>query len=166
MIPISVQSEFRPMTWAMSALNLKVCQQASVRQNFLCVQRDNLQAQLREGLRSNSASFPRVCRDLSPLSCVQGPAVCTGVGVQPRNTLSTILEGAVCIRDWHRQQSLGGRDANAKTGLQDLKGSCGYSPPCLTGSKTIKSKEKKNPILIRVCRLGPPENWNNLLHCG
>lgn len=46
MIPISVQSEFRPMTWAMSALKLKVCQQASVRQNFLCVQRENLQAQL------------------------------------------------------------------------------------------------------------------------
>lgn len=46
MIPISVQSEFRPMTWALSALKLKVCQQASVRQNFLCVQRENLQAEL------------------------------------------------------------------------------------------------------------------------
>lgn len=68
MIPISVQRGLRPMTWALSALNFKVCQQARVRQNFLCVQRENLQAELREGLRCNFMSLPRAFRDLSPLT--------------------------------------------------------------------------------------------------
>lgn len=38
MRPISFQSEFRPMTLVMSALELDICQQVSIRQNFLCVQ--------------------------------------------------------------------------------------------------------------------------------
>lgn len=39
---------------------------------------------------------------------------------------------------------------------------CGYSPPCLTGSKTIESKKKNNSY----SREGLPENWNNSLRCS
>lgn len=119
MIPISVQSEFRPMTWAMSALKFKICQQASVRQNFLCVQRENLQAQLLQ-FWSNSVSSPRVCRDLSPLPLlVQGPAVHRG-GCAAPSPLTVRVPGS----------SASEAGSGAKPGLQDLKGRCGYSLPC------------------------------------
>lgn len=106
MIPISVQSEFRPRTWAMSALKFKVCQQASVTQNFLCVRRENLQAQLLQ-FWSISVSFPRVCRDLSPLPLfVQGLTVCAGVAV-----LSPHCEGPrkQCLwgRFWYKARPAG-----------------------------------------------------------
>lgn len=82
-------------------------------------------------LQSDSASSPRVCRDLS--SVCAGPSCGHSCGLGTRTAPS--LRG-LCIHDWHEA------DSEAKPGLQDFKGRCGYSPPCLTWSKTIKSKSK------------------------
>jgi len=92
--------------------------------------------------------------------CVRMVQLCgQGMGVQMHNTPNTVLEGAFCIHDWHRQPSPRGRDAMEKRSLQDLKGSCGYSLRCLTQSKTIKSKKKKSNSYFHEClQIGLPEN--------
>lgn len=74
MIPISVQSEFRPMTLVISALELD---SKATLDKISYVFRGNLQAQLRAGLQSNSASFSSVCKDLGLLIklYVHGPTV-------------------------------------------------------------------------------------------
>lgn len=165
MIPISVQSEFRPMAWAMSALNLKVrqCKISACWHKVSCVQRENLQAQICSGLWTHSASFVRVCRD-SVLShcCVCMAWLCAlGVGAQPTAQSLKVLSASMI--------DTGNYPWKAEMLMPDQ--ACRIWRGVLTSSfnrvQDYKKQENKIiPILLRVYRPDLPENWNNFLHCS
>lgn len=90
------------MTWAMSALKLKVCQQASVRQNFLRVQRENLQAQLLQAPEQLYVLPQSMQRSQSSASVCAGSS-CVHRGGCAVTSHSTLTEGALCIHDCPRQ---------------------------------------------------------------